>query len=231
MVQINQFTGQVTFLSGTLHSGFKDIEALAFVPGVPQVPVEMQAVRAWRDDMGAHLQWEARSDEATFVVQRALRVEGPWQEVARVSLPESGRSGAWRYGSVDGEAARAELAGIDLVYRVGAQDAEGAWSWIRFDVESAAPQAARLEPNHPNPFNPSTAFGVRLASSSRLEVSVYDVRGQLVRSLRSGILGAGAHTLVWDGRDGSGRVMPAGIYPWVLSADGQVLRGRAVLVK
>ncbi len=42
---------------------------------------------------------------------------------------------------------------------------------------------------------------------------------------------AGTHQIVWDGRDGSGRSVAAGVYPYVVRGGSQVLRGRAVLVK
>ena len=70
LVVINRTTGVVTFVSATLHSRFKDIEALAFAPGTPIVPVAMQAGAHRRDGQGAWLEWEASEGGHDFVVQR-----------------------------------------------------------------------------------------------------------------------------------------------------------------
>jgi hypothetical protein len=229
LVRIDRTTGQVTFQSAAA-SGFKDIEALAFVPGTPIVPVEMLALEAARDGGGARLAWEARRADLVFAVQRALDPAGPWVDLDAVLEPRSGRTGAWRYEAFDPAAAVGELAGRDLVYRAGAADEAGDWSWIVFEVAAPAPGLV-LRPNVPNPFNPTTAFEVRLGQPTAVQVALFDVRGRLVRELDGGRLRAGVHRLVWDGRDASGRSMPAGVYPYRVTAGGHVLRGRAILVK
>ncbi len=96
LVTINRTTGQIAFVSASLNSGFKDIEALAFAPGTPIVPVELQALGARRDLSGATLGWEAREADLEFTVQRAFTADGPWIEIARVREAESGHSAAWR---------------------------------------------------------------------------------------------------------------------------------------
>ncbi len=64
----------------------------------------------------------------------------------------------------------------------------------------------------PNPFAGSTAIDLSLAEEASVELGVYDVRGALVRSLARGRFAAGLHTVVWDGRDDTGRASPQGIY-------------------
>jgi hypothetical protein len=230
LVVIDRTTGQVTFFSPSLHSGFPDIEALAFAPGVPIVPVAMLAVASRRDDTGAWLAWEAFDAGITFVVERATSAAGPWQPLARVDAPIAGRSGSWQYEVRDPAAASAGLAGRPLHYRVGAADADGVWSYLTFELEAAAVRSAELHANAPNPFNPSTVFEVRLAHAGRVELTLFDVTGRVVRTIRTE-LGAGTRGVLWDGRDGNGRSVAGGVYPYVLAAGGQVLRGRAVLAK
>jgi hypothetical protein len=229
LVAINRSTGQVTFLSDTEHSGFRDIEALAFVPGGSVVPVAMLALDASRDELAARITWQTHDDGIEFVVHRALEPPGPWLEIARVRQPVSGRPGRWMYEHQDLEAGSGELAGADLFYRVGAADADGVWSWLDFEV-AAVPRGVVLRPNAPNPFNPTTAFEVQLASPGRIDLAIYDVSGRLVRAVLAE-RGAGTHALLWDGRDASGRAVAGGVYPYVLRAGGRTLRGQAVLVK
>ncbi|MCB1183046.1 VCBS repeat-containing protein [bacterium] len=65
---------------------------------------------------------------------------------------------------------------------------------------------------YPNPFNPSTRVRLYIPAGDHLELGVYDVAGRLVRTLHTGSIGAGWHTLVWDGRDDRGRGQASGVY-------------------
>ncbi len=79
----------------------------------------------------------------------------------------------------------------------------------------------------PNPFNPRTTFGLRLAvdvASARLRV--YDLRGRLIETLHDGPLTAGEHRMVWQPR-----AVPSGVYLYRLDGGGQVVTGKVVLAK
>lgn len=64
----------------------------------------------------------------------------------------------------------------------------------------------------PNPFNPAVQVACELATASPVTVEVLDVRGRRVATLHRGLLAAGRHQWRWDGRDHTGRVLPAGTY-------------------
>ena len=86
-----------------------------------------------------------------------------------------------------------------------------------FNPLSPVPQApavggARLLPNIPNPFNPSTELRFELDRPGAVELSVYDARGHLVRGLVSGQYGAGPFSMMWDGTDRAGRQVASGVY-------------------
>lgn len=66
--------------------------------------------------------------------------------------------------------------------------------------------------NYPNPFNPRTTLRFELAVAGRVELAVYDLQGRLVRTLLSGMVAAGRHEAVWDGRDDAGRALASGTY-------------------
>ncbi len=72
--------------------------------------------------------------------------------------------------------------------------------------------AARLLPNVPNPFNPSTELRFELDMAGSVELNVYDARGHLVRSLVAGNFAAGSHGVIWDGTDRAGRQVASGVY-------------------
>ncbi len=77
--------------------------------------------------------------------------------------------------------------------------------------------AARFQVDapYPNPFNPSTTVRLHVPvvnGSSNLVLEVYDLQGRKVRTLHNGAISSGWHTMVWDGRDNSGRFQSSGMY-------------------
>lgn len=81
------------------------------------------------------------------------------------------------------------------------------------DLSSALPPVFfELQAAYPNPFNPRTTISFSLPTTSAATVDVLNVRGHLVRRLFQGELIAGTHRQVWDGLDGSGRAVSAGVY-------------------
>lgn len=69
-----------------------------------------------------------------------------------------------------------------------------------------------LTPGVPNPFSGSTRLTLRLDSPSRVELSVLDLSGRLIRDLGANRVEAGEHVVLWDGADANGRTVPAGVY-------------------
>jgi len=90
----------------------------------------------------------------------------------------------------------------------------------------ALPGVARLLPNAPNPFNPSTQLRFALDRAGDAALTVYDVQGRLVRSFPAAAYEAGVQSVTWDGRDMMGRPAASGVYQVVLSArvEGRLVR-------
>ncbi len=72
--------------------------------------------------------------------------------------------------------------------------------------------AFAIKQNYPNPFNSSTTIEFSLTERGLTSIDVYNVTGQKVRSLFSGIMPAGVHSVVWNGRDDKGIHVTSGIY-------------------
>jgi flagellar hook assembly protein FlgD len=66
--------------------------------------------------------------------------------------------------------------------------------------------------NYPNPFNPSTTFAYNLPKAGRVEISLYNIKGQKVRNLLSADQDSGLHSVVWDGKDNNGSLCASGFY-------------------
>jgi hypothetical protein len=81
----------------------------------------------------------------------------------------------------------------------------------------AAPGSASAVPRpsltaHPNPFNPRTTVALEWPADATARVTVHDLAGRRVRTLYVGELTVGQHVWSWDGRDGAGRRLAAGVY-------------------
>ncbi|MBD3334342.1 MAG: M6 family metalloprotease domain-containing protein [Candidatus Eisenbacteria bacterium] len=89
------------------------------------------------------------------------------------------------------------------------------------EARRGAIREAALLPNLPNPFRRATQVRFRLARRAPVEIAVYDARGRRVRMLESGLLQAGTHSRIWDGRDHRGRSVASGVYFLRLGVGGR----------
>ena len=83
---------------------------------------------------------------------------------------------------------------------------------VQSEDETQSPVASFGLGNSPNPFNPETRLSFILPQSGRVQLDIYNLRGQLVRRLLDTDKQAGHHKLLWDGRDEAGRTVGSGIY-------------------
>jgi Secretion system C-terminal sorting domain len=92
--------------------------------------------------------------------------------------------------------------------------------------DSSVPSSYGLSNAYPNPFNPSTTLSVNLPESAELNVSVFNVTGQLVATLANSQFSAGSHTLTFNASSLSG-----GVYFVQASAQGWSDVQKVVLMK
>ena len=78
------------------------------------------------------------------------------------------------------------------------------------------PESYGLEQNYPNPFNPSTTITFAVPEASEVTLALYNLRGQLVRTLVSDQLSAGNHRVTWNGMDIQGNQVSSGVYLYQL---------------
>jgi len=100
------------------------------------------------------------------------------------------------------------------------------------DVAPGLPGITFQASSFPNPFNPSTTIKYSMPRAGHLKLSVYNVRGQLVKTLIDGGRPAGAdQTIMWDGTDNRGTSAASGLYFYEARAAGEVLIGKMTLLK
>lgn len=76
----------------------------------------------------------------------------------------------------------------------------------------------RLDVNYPNPFNPETQIAYHLPRSVAVQLTIYNVLGQKVRTLVDATQPPGSYTVRWDGKDALGNPAASGIYIYTLTA-------------
>jgi hypothetical protein len=98
-------------------------------------------------------------------------------------------------------------------------------------VKDTPPLEFALRPAAPSPFADATTLEYSLPASSHVELRVYDVRGELVRTLADDIRSAGAQRVRWDGRDDRGRRLASGVYFYRISAAGKTATRKLVIAR
>ncbi len=98
-------------------------------------------------------------------------------------------------------------------------------------VSTEIPKAYGLDPNYPNPFNPETHLRYQMPKPGQVRISIFDIRGRLIRILLEGHQNAGVHTAVWDGRDEGDEPVPSGLYIVVMEAGSFRAQKKMILVR
>jgi len=116
------------------------------------------------------------------------------------------------------------------------------WGWTidnvniqgKTSVESddLLPEVFSLSQNYPNPFNPSTTINYTLPIALRVSLKIYNIMGQEVRSLKHDKKQqAGFYSVIWDGRDHTGSLLPSGVYFYKIEAGEYIKIRKLTLLK
>jgi len=96
-------------------------------------------------------------------------------------------------------------------------------------VNETMPIGMRLYQNYPNPFNPSTTIPFSLNEAGFVNLSIYNITGQKVRTLVDNYHPVRSHTVTWNGLDNSGKSVAAGIYIYQIKF-GDTVESRKMLL-
>ena len=92
------------------------------------------------------------------------------------------------------------------------------------------PSEFAVSQNYPNPFNPTTTIALNLPTTSKWNLAIYNVAGQLVKDF-NGNDAAGTISIVWDGTDNNGSTVASGIYFYKMVASNFSTTKKMVLMK
>jgi hypothetical protein len=96
--------------------------------------------------------------------------------------------------------------------------------------EANVPKVFDLKQNRPNPFNPSTVILYDLPAPATVNLEIYNVLGQAVKSF-SDFKEAGTHSFEWNGHDNSGVQVASGVYFYRLEAGKEVATKKMMMLK
>jgi flagellar hook assembly protein FlgD len=99
------------------------------------------------------------------------------------------------------------------------------------DDETMVGHENRLQQNYPNPFNPSTLISFSISQTDYVKLQVYNVKGQLVKTLISDMLDAGRHSITWYGDNDKGSAVSSGIYFYRLECSSHSQTKKMLLMK
>ena len=89
-------------------------------------------------------------------------------------------------------------------------------------LNSVLPAKTALLQNYPNPFNPETWIPYDLAQDAKVDIIIYNLKGETIRELKIGYQNAGSYrsresAAYWDGRNSAGELVASGVYFYSLN--------------
>jgi hypothetical protein len=120
------------------------------------------------------------------------------------------------------------------------------YSQFNFGAPKSAAHAAELEQQrnlemtidnfsearlYPNPFNPATTIRFAVQEPAMVKLHIFNIKGELVRTLAEGEFNRGLYEKRWNGRDNTGRQSASGMYFYRLQIGGRMFTGRMQMLK
>lgn len=89
----------------------------------------------------------------------------------------------------------------------------------------------KLLQNYPNPFNPTTTIEYQIPKSGNVEVKIYNISGQLTRTIENGFRNAGTYKIFWDSKNDFGQKVSSGVYIYQVKYDNAIISKKLILIK
>ena len=93
------------------------------------------------------------------------------------------------------------------------------------------PESFTLYQNYPNPFNPSTTIKYNLNDNSYVNVSIYNVAGELVKTLFNGPQNKGKNSLIWNAKNNKNESVAGGLYIYSVTTENNIYSKKMMLLK
>ena len=93
------------------------------------------------------------------------------------------------------------------------------------------PASFALSQNTPNPFNAQTTIRYDLPETGEVRLCLYNLCGQLIRTLVDGHRPAGSYSVAWDGKDDTGRDVASGVYLYRIQTDAGTITRKMMMLR
>jgi len=119
-----------------------------------------------------------------------------------------------------------------VLRQLSTENSDNAWFVDLREGSSIVPTPEKVSlNNYPNPFNPTTTIAYSLPNDGLIELRIFNVKGQLVKTLIDGEQLAGSYEMVWNGRDNNKKSVSSGIYFYKLSTKDKTIMKKMLMLK
>ncbi|MDD4051287.1 MAG: T9SS type A sorting domain-containing protein [candidate division Zixibacteria bacterium] len=99
------------------------------------------------------------------------------------------------------------------------------------DARPNTPAVYSLSQNYPNPFNPTTVINYSMERKGKINISIFNILGQHVKTLVDAEVEAGANRVTWEGTDQDGSGVASGVYFYKMTTDKYVETRKMTLMR
>ncbi len=122
-----------------------------------------------------------------------------------------------------------DLLGDPRIY--GDQIDLGCYEWNPMEIDNVVNTSSLLSfTNYPNPFNPTTTICFSVPEASKVEMDIYNIKGQKVKRLVNDDYPRGNHKVQWQGVNETGRQVSSGVYFYRLKVNGKSIGVKKMLM-
>lgn len=207
----------------------EDYNALGSFTSDATLPVSLSQFSITRQNDGVVLSWSTASetDNSGFIVEK--RVENAqftpfasWQDAPELKgAGNSNQTNSYKITDMETEL------GMSYSYRLWDESFSGEKTLLaqmhimagEEENEQFYAHTYKLGTNYPNPFNPTTHIPFTLKEAQQVKLVVYNINGAIIKTIYSGLLSAGKHTLRWNGTNNAQQQVGSGVYIYQLVSE------------
>jgi hypothetical protein len=196
-----------------------------------QIPVELTTFAATSASGAVTLAWatQSESENLGYHVYRSMVEADGYVRITKETIKGAGNStDTHNYSYTDSDVKSGnkyyyKLCSVDYIgnnrfYGPISVTVEGTTS-VKEDGEVVATNYS-LDQNYPNPFNPETAIAFSLKEAGQVSLKIYNIQGQVVRTLVDQQVAAGKYAVMWNGTNDLGVRLVSGVYFYSLQVNG-----------
>lgn len=204
-------------------SGITSFSDFTFAKDPSALPVELESFTAKASGKTILLNWQTKTEVNNFGFNVERRInEGEWNFIKFIEGHGNSNSPK-EYNYTDKDLF---ANGSKFQYRLKQIDTDGQFEYSDIVEVEVVPTQYDLSQNYPNPFNPTTTIRFSLPQAAQLKINLYNMLGELVKTLANGTFEIGYHKIVVDASD-----LPSGTYIYRLESSEFVQVKKMILLK